>query len=225
MPLNRTLGELRSELSARLGYGASGANVGALVSILNNMLFSSQVALYWEFDWKALRTYVTDTIGASQTNVDFPGEIHPDRVDGISVKYSNVWLPYLSRGISAEMYTSQDREGVPTHWDINQASGSAQIEFWPQTDTSYSYRVFGTAPLGDFFDDGHYTTIDSDLVVLHALVAAKAHYRHPDATLYQGQLDALLARQKSNNWRKRVFEPRDDAGAIIPKPLVVGRDV
>lgn len=225
MPLNATLGELRGRLSARLGFGASGANIGPLVTILNDIIVEAQSHLYWMCDWNELHTYVTATIGASQTNVDFPGEIHPDRVSGISVKYSNVWLPFLTRGITAEMYTSQDREGVPTHWDINQASGTSQIEFWPQTDTTYSYRVFGTAPLGALVSSDDRTTIDSDLVFTFALAAAKAHYRHPDAPLYQGRADRLEQQLKNKNWRKRVYDPPGAVVDVIPKPLVVGRDV
>jgi hypothetical protein len=225
VPLNRTLGELRGELSARLGFGAAGANNGALVSILNNILFSSQVQLYWGFDWRALRSHVIETIGAGQTNVDFPASIHPDRVDWISILYSNVWTPPLQRGISAEMYTSQDRVSVPTHWDTNIATGTLQIEFWPETDTSYDYRVYGMAPLARFSLDGDRTMLDSDIVFLHALAAAKAHYRHPDASLYLQQVEQLVAAQKNKQWTKRVFREGDDAGSWLPKPLVVGRDI
>lgn len=225
MPLNRTLGELRGELAPRLGFGAAGANAGQLIPILNAILYTSQVQLYWSFDWRVLRAWVIKTVGASQVNVDFPDEIHPERLDWISIKYSNVWSPPLERGISAEMYTSQDRVSVPTHWDLNAASGSPQIEFWPETDTSYEYRVFGMAPLARFSQDGDRTTIDSDIVALHALAAAKLHYRHQDAEYYLGQLQQLLDNLTSRNWVKRVFRPGDSVGDYLPKPLVVGRDI
>jgi hypothetical protein len=225
MPLNKTLGELRGDLSARLGFGAAGANNGALVSILNNFLYTSQVELYWEYDWRALRVWVEGSVGASQVYVDFPAEIHPERVQWISIQYSNVWTPPLHRGISAEMYTSQDIEGVPTHWDMNSSSGTAQIEFWPQTDAAYDYRVFGMAPLGALSDDSDRTTIDSDLVFLHALAGAKAHYRHPDAGYYTDLFARLMANQANKTWAKRVFNPGDDEGHWLPKPLLVGRDV
>ena len=225
MPRKRTLGELRADLSARLGYGAQGANVGPLVPILNSILETSQVLLYEEFDWRYLSTYATTTIGASQTNVDVPATINPERIEGISVRYSNVWLPFLARGITPEMYTSQDREGVPTHWDINQASGTTQIEFWPQTDTEYTFRVFGTVPLGDFFQDGHETTVDADVVFLHALMTAKAHYRQPDAPIYEVQWSRLEANLKNRSRVKHVYRPDSKNVIPIPKPLVVGRDV
>lgn len=225
MPLNRTLGELRGELSARLGFGASGSNNGQLIPILDSLLYTSQVQLYWGFDWRALRTWVIDTIGASQTNIDFPAEIHPDRVQWISIKYSNVWTPPLERGISAEMYTGQDRPGVPTHWDMNAASGTAQIEFWPETDAIYEFRTFGMAPLGRFSQDGDRTTLDSDLVALHALAGAKAHYRHADAQMYLDRLVELMADIANKNWAKRVYKPGDDEGSWLPKPLVTPRDI
>ena len=225
MPLNRTLGGLRADLGVRLGFGAAATNNGALIPILNNLLFAAQAELYWEFDWRALRTHVTDTLGASQLYLDFPAEIHPERVQWISVKYSNVWLPPLQRGISAEMYTSQDRPGVPTHWDLNSSSGTAQIEFWPEPDTAYSVRTFGMAPLAAFSADADRTTLDSDLVFLKALADAKAHYKHEDAALYQGKFTALMANIANKNWAKRVYRPGDDHGSYIPKPLVVGRDI
>lgn len=225
MPLNRTLGELRGELAPRLGFGAAGANAGQLIPILNAIIHSSQVQLYWGFDWRVLRAWVIKTLGANQVNVDFPDKIHPDRVDWISILYSNVWTPPLTRGISAEMYTSQDRISVPTHWDMNSASGSPQIEFWPESDTTYQYRVFGTAPLGRLTQDNDRTTLDSDIVSLHALAAAKLHYQHKDAEYYIGQLTQLMDTMTSKNRVKKLFRPGDDAGSWLPKPLVVGRDI
>jgi len=225
MPRSRTLGDLRSDLSARLGFGAQGGNVGPLAPILNSILYSSQVLVYEEFNWRYLDTYVDGTIGASQTNVDFPAGMNPERIEGVSVKYSNVWLPFLARGITPEMYTSQDREGVPTFWDINQASGTTQLEFWPQTDTSYTYRVFGTVALGDFYQDGHYTTVDADVVFLHALMTAKAHYKQQDAPIYEGQWARLEANLKNRSRVKHVYRPNSKNAIPIPKPLVVGRDV
>lgn len=225
MPRKRTLGELRADLSVRLGYGAQGANVGPLVPVLNSILHSSQTFLYEDFDWRYLRTYVADTIGASQTNVDFPAGMNPERIEGISVKFSNVWLPYLARGITAEMYTSQDRPGVPTYWDINQASGTTQIEFWPQTDTSYPYRVFGMVELADFFNDDHLTTVDADMVFAHALMTAKAHYKRPDAPMYADQWERIAANLKNRSRVRHVYRPGSMNAIPIPKPLLVGRDV
>lgn len=222
MPLNRTLGELRADLAVRLGFGSAGANLGSLVPILNSMLYASQTWLYWEFDWRSLRVHVTKTLGASQIYLDFPTEIHPDRIQWISRKFSDVWSPPLERGIPAELYTTQDEEGPPARWDLNGASGALQIEFWPQSDAIYPIRIFGVAPLGDFTQDGHRTTLDSELVFTHALMTAKAHYKHPDAQIYADLFAGLLAGQKARNWTKRVFSPHERPPPI-PKPLVVGR--
>lgn len=224
MPLNRTLGELRADLGVRLGFGSAATNNGALIPILNNMLYAAQVELYWGFDWRSLRVHVTETLGEAQLNMDFPEEIHPDRIQWISVLYSNVWTPPLERGISAEMYTSQDRAGVPTHWDLNSASGDPQIEFWPEPDDEYSVRLFGMAPLSAFAEDGDRTTIDSDIVFLKALADAKAHYRHPDAAMYAEKWNRMEADLRNKNWVKRVYRPGDSAGTIIPKPHVSPRD-
>lgn len=225
MPLNRTLGELRADLSARLGYGASGANIGPLVPVLNSYLASAQATLYWDYDWRSLRTHVIDSLGAGAFYLDVPATIHEERLEWISVRYSNVWTPPLKVGISAEMYTSQTIAQCPTHWDFNRASGSPQIEFWPEPDAAYSVRLFGIAPLSAFTADAHRSTIDSELVFLYALAHAKAHYKQEDTALVMEQLNKQLAQVKNKGWVKRVYERGDESGWIYPRPLVVGRDV
>lgn len=221
MPLNTdTLGTLRVNLAARLGFGSMGSNIGTLAPILNDILYQSQAFLWWNFDWKNLRTHVVDSVGASQTNVDFPTEIHPDRVSLVSVNFNDVWTPALERGITPEMYTNQTAGGPPSHWDTNIASGTLQIEFWPETDDAYDYRVMGIAPLGRFTADGDYCTLDKDIIFLHALGVAKAHYKQPDADLYLSMFAELDSSQKNRNWNKRVFRPGETAYPY-PRPVVV----
>lgn len=222
MPLNRTLGELRAEVSARLGFGAAGANAGALVPVLNSYLASAQATLYWDYQWRSLRTHVIDSLGDGALYLDVPATIHAERLEWISVRSSNVWTPPLEVGIAAEMYTAQTIAQCPTHWDFNRASGTPQIEFWPEPDVAYSVRLFGTAPLGAFDVDGDRSTLDSDLVLLYALAQAKAHYRQEDAPLIMEQLNKTLSQLKNKGWVKRVYE---HAGLIHPRPLVVGRDI
>jgi hypothetical protein len=224
MRLNETLGALRERLSIRLGYGAQGAQTGSLVSTLNEFLRSSQEYLWWNFGYRSLRTHVTKTIGASQTYVDFPVEIDQDRVEWISFYSSGIWSPALKRGIEPEMYTFQSTPTRPTNWDMNLSSGSLQIEFWPETDQIYTYRVMGIAPLSPFTSDSHRSSIASDLVYLHALGMAKHHYGHDDAQLYISMFADLEASVKNVSRPSRVYRQGRQNEDFNPIPKLLGRD-
>jgi len=225
MPSNRTLQDLRNSLAARLGFGAQGVNTGPLVANLNAILHDCQYQLYWEHDWSYLRARVVDSIGASQTNVDFPANIEPTRIEYVSVEFSGVWSDPLERGVSPQMYTTSDSPGVPVRWDTNISSGSLQIEFYPETDQEYNYAVCGQTLLGAFAKNSDESTIDGDLIFQFALAAAKAHYGHADAGMHLEAFSALLERQKGRARNKRVYRPGDDKGELFPKPLLVGRDI
>lgn len=217
MPLSRTLGELAADLQVRLGFGSAGAGAGVNLAIMYNFLYNGQLQLYWSGDWRGCRTYVDKTLADAATRVDYPDEIHPERIAGISVLYNGIWTPYLEEGIRPEDYTNQDRAGPPSRVDYYD-----QIEFWPLSDQAYSVRIFGQKPLSRFTQSTDETTLDPDLVFLHALANAKAHYKHSDAQFYADQLGSMLTNVRSRNWSKRTFDFQP-ISSPTPKPQVVGR--
>lgn len=217
MPLSRTLGELAADLQVRLGFGSAGAGAGVNLALMYNFLYNGQLQLYWSADWKGCRTYVTKTLPNAATRIDYPDEIHPERISGISVNYNGVWTPYIDEGIDPEAYTNQENAGPPSRVDYYN-----QIEFFPLSDRVYSVRIFGQKPLTRFTQSTDQTTLDPDLVFLHALANAKAHYKHSDAQFYADQLSSLLTGVRSRNWSKRVFD-HQPRSTPLPKPQVVGR--
>ncbi len=218
MPQYRTLGELRAQLQARCGFGAAGASAGVNVTVMDSFLQTAQEQLYWAGAHRTLQRYVTKQIGAGQTLLDYPEELHPDRITQISVLFSGVWSPPLRRGISPEHYTHQDNPGPPSRYEFYE-----QIEFWPMSDAVYDVRLWGMAPLVRFTQENDRTTLDSGLVFSVALGQAKAHYRQPDAQFYVDQAQSILASLKSSQWTGRVYNPNEPASITAPKPQVVGR--
>lgn len=219
MPLYRTLGEIRADIQAMTGFGATGASAGVNLRVIDGFIRTAQSQLYWAGAHRVLQTYVDTTIGASQTLVDYPEELHPERITKISIKFSGVWSPALMRGIAPEHYTHQDNPGPPSRYEFYD-----QIEFWPESDAVYEVRIWGLKPLQRLTQDGDRTTIDSDLVQSVALGMAKAHYRQPDAQFYVDQASNILGSLKSSQWTGRVFNPRQAATQTMPKPQVLDRD-
>ena len=223
MPLTyRTLGTLAAELRRRLGFAAGGAQAGVNNSHMKNLLYSAQVALYWDFDWPRLHKWVDKTLGLDQYLLNYPDELHPDRIDEpIYVLYSATWQKVV-QGFDPLLYTTQSNKSFPTRYEKRE-----QIEFWPIANAAYTLRIFGTIPLRRFEEDNDLPTLDDETLFLYALSTAKAHYRQPDATLIGNQWARVSNGLKAKSWGQRVFHaPSTRHHADVdeppwPKPITV----
>ena len=202
----QTLGELRALVTQRLGFGSAGAAAGVISATIDNFLFNAQIQLYLQSDWKKLQYYADKTVGIGQVLIDYPtvatgapADANPDRITKIAVLVNNLWVD-LREGIETENYSYQDRRYYPQRYERY-----AQIELWPQADIAYKVRIWYIRELGRFTQDGDRCTIDDDMIFLHALANAKAHYRQPDADIYSGQLQTLLTQLKTKQFGTKVF--------------------
>jgi hypothetical protein len=223
----RTLEELRTELLARLGMAGMGASGGANLALINSFLRNGQAQLYRMQDWKHLIDYEDKTLGTSQNLIDYPaagvmagGSAARDkRVLRIETTYAGEYLE-LKEGISTDMWSTMETLAPPSRYERY-----AQILVYPKADQAYTVRVWFVADLGRFTDNGDACTMDDEMVFLHALANAKAHYRQPDAATYQGQLNTLLASLRGQSFGSNGVYRRGDPVGSDRKPLVVGRDV
>jgi hypothetical protein len=225
----RTLEELRADLMARLGMGAMGAS-GASQTLMNSFLRNGQAQLYWAQDWKHLQDYADKPLGVSQNLLDYPtagtmnasaGCARDKRVLRVETVYSSQWRR-LVEGIDTEMWNTMDTLAFPVRFER-----LAQVLIYPKADQIYTVRFWFVHDLGRFTQDADVATLDDEMILLHAVTNAKAHYRHPDASLYQGQLSSLMAslRGQSFGSGRDAVVRRNDRAPAEPRPLVVGRDV
>jgi hypothetical protein len=218
----RTLGELRSELLARLGMGAMGASGGSNATMIDSFLRNAQAQLYRMQDWKHLTDYQDKTLGTSQNLLDYPdaGTLVPantsardKRVLRIETEHAGQWR-LLEEGIRTADWDTMDTESYPSRFER-----LAQILVYPKADQAYTVRIWFVADLARFTQDNDRPGLDDEMIFLHALANAKAHYRQPDAATYQGQLNTMLATLRGQSF-KGVYR-RDDRPPAEPRPVVV----
>jgi len=199
----RTLGDLRSELSRRLGFGATGS-AGINAGLLDSFLQGAQAQLYAQFDWRHLIKHDLKDTGVGQAAYDWAADCEPTRILSIAVHDGARWVP-MHEGIVWAM-RSDTTQGMPLRYERY-----AQMEVWPVPDGIYTMRRDYVQALGRFTQDNDRASLDDDMILLHALTNAKAHYRQPDHALYSGQLNALLLRLKGQNRGASVHgrEPDD----------------
>jgi len=204
---NRTLGELMTELRARLGFVAQGSASKSNDATIKSFLQEAHEYVFGELEPPAMRKKATIKLEAGSFLYDWHNDVEdepisPGRVLSVWVKVGDQIRERLSQGITELDRSFSSLTGQPTKYDhLN-----GQIELHPVPDAAYDLILEYTADRGRFDRASDRTSVPDRLVFLYALANAKAHYRHPDAqaaaTAFQNMLAKEKFRQKEN---KRFF--------------------
>lgn len=194
-----TMASLSVRLLVRLGFANQSSNPPPGMALLvQDFLTSAQTFLYRRylqlhtkrlFRWKVNPGQRYYSLKDNDENV----------LEGVNMDYArtvewagiqdtrNVWYP-LIQGIPPQLYTMITKPWRPARYEIR-----GSIELYPMPDQTYFLWMKGHFGLMPFTLSTHSTTIDSELVFLHALANAKAHYGQPDANNIEAQANAYRA--------------------------------
>jgi hypothetical protein len=225
--IDRTLGELRTDLMIRLGFAAQALNPPpGMAALLNSFLQSAQRILYRKYEVLRTERYFrwicipgTRFYGIRADDGDDVCDLRldPYKVRWVGIEDLNGQWAELICGIPPERYTNlvNNWRSRPSRYEIRQC-----IEIYPPPDRAYALRVRGHFGLQPFTLDTHQTTIDSETVFLHALGTAKRHYRHPDAPDYFNQLTDYIGSLVSGAHHTRRYVPRAGVLPELPRPTM-----
>lgn len=199
LPLKRTLGEIRSDIQGRLGFGMAGQSGVVNSGLIDSMIRDGQEQLYEQFDWLEMKAVDERLTGSDQQYYDYPTDCNIDRIIGMWIKVGGIYVP-LNEGISFADRSSP-ASNVPQKYERRE-----QFELWPVPATNgYTIRTEYIKTLAPLVNNGDRVSLPPGIVYLHALANAKAHYRQPDAQTYASQLDALLVKKKARHRSKSVW--------------------
>lgn len=208
----KTLGELRSDLSRRLGFGAQGSS-GINSALLDGFLQNAQAQIWAAFDWRHLIVYDEKETGVGQTLYDWANNCDPNRIIDIAIWDGARWVPMVE-GISWDN-RSINQQSQPSRYER-----FAQMEVWPSPDAIYTMRRYYTASPGRFSNDNDRASIDDQLIFLHAVTNAKIHYKQSDGQAYANQLNSMLDKLKAKN-RSQSVVSRGSIYEALPLPRLV----
>jgi len=194
-----TMASLSNRLLVRLGFASQAANPPpGMAALVQDFLTSAQTFLYRRylqlhtkrlFRWKVNPGQRYYSLLDNDENV----------LEGVNMDYAktiewagiqdsrNVWYP-LIQGIPPQLYTMITKPWRPARYEIR-----GSIELYPAPDQTYWLWMKGHFGLMPFTLSTQSTTIDSELVFLHALANAKSHYGQPDANNIEAQANAYRA--------------------------------
>lgn len=194
-----TLANLRRRMLVRLGYAANASNPPpGMADLLDDFLQEAQRFLYEKvasfrqsrfFEWnieQGVRFYGFDDHDP-QCAV-----MVPELVEGVYVcdgpASQERWIE-LAGGIDPRLYSTGQYESWPARYEFRQC-----IELWPAPDArGGKLRIKAKSEILPFTSDTDKTTIDADIVFMHALANAKAHLNKPDAQQYMGMVQSRIA--------------------------------
>ena len=213
-----TLANLRQRILIRLGFANSAANPPpGMASLVNEFLASGQRYLYRRykqlhttrlFRWKINPGQRFYSLLDNDENAQSNFQMDPNKkIEWSGIQDSrNVWYP-LVQGIPPQLYTMINKPWRPARYEIRQA-----IEVYPAPDQTYWMWMKGHFGLTSFTLDTQKSTLDAELVFLHALANAKAHY---------GQSDANNIEAQANAYRMELIAGTHQTASYIPGTVAV----
>lgn len=223
-----TLANLRKRILIRLGFANQASNPPpGMALLINDFLTSGQKFLYKRylqlhtkriFRWKINPGQRFYSLKDNDENVLDNVNIDPTRcVEWAGIQDTrNVWYP-LIQGIPPQLYTMITKPWRPARYEIRNA-----IELYPMPDQTYWLWVRGHFGLQSFTLDSSTTTIDAELVFLHALANAKAHYGQPDANNVESQANAYRAELIAATHQTAHYLPGTIAVPPAVRPTLIG---
>lgn len=217
-----TLANLRTRLMIRLGFASQAANpLPGMKALVNDFLSSGQAYLYKRYSQLHTRRLFRWKVSPGQrfysikdNDDDILCNFHMDPTKSIEwagiQDTRNVWYP-LIEGIPPQLYTMIDKPWRPARYEIRQC-----IELYPSPDQTYWLWFKAHFGLLSFTNDADLSTIDAELVFLHALANAKAHYGQPDANNIESQANAYRAQLIAGTHGTMKYIP----GTIAVPPAV-----
>ncbi|GAA4401263.1 hypothetical protein [Quisquiliibacterium transsilvanicum] len=209
---HRTLGELMTELRARLGFMTQGSAAQGNEATIKSFLQEAHDYVYGELEPPVLRKKATIALEAGAYLYDWHNDaeaedIDPGNVLSVWVKASDTIRDPLRQGVTEYDRAFESLRGQPEKYDTL----NGQIELWPVPDQAYELVIEYIAGKSRFEQAGDRPSVPDRLVFLYALANAKAHYRHPDAQASATSFQNMLAKAKSKQKENRRFFAAGDA--------------
>ena len=199
LPLKPTLGEIRSQIQTRLGFGMAGNAQIVNSGLIDDFIRGAQEALYVDYDWLELKAVYERSTGVNQQYYDYPPDCNIERITSISILWNGQYVP-LKEGIQLS-----DR-GIAPGTIPCKYERRTQIELWPVPQSSdYKLRFEYERTLLSLVNSSDPLSLPGEMVKLYALANAKAHYRQPDADRYASQLNSMLIKLKSRQRTQGVW--------------------
>ncbi len=201
----RTLGELLTELKARLGFVAQGPASNNNSPILTSFLQEGHDFIYGELNPSPMKKRTVISLEPGSTLYDWHNDLEDENIDpgtvtAVLLKVSEQDRRPMRQGIT-ELHRAETARSHPTRYDTL----NGQCEVWPTPDIAYDMVIEYLAPMPRFTQDEDRPAVPDRLILLYAIANGKAHYRHPDAKAAGETFARMLGTEKGKQHEGRRY--------------------
>ncbi|MDQ2150062.1 hypothetical protein RBI22_15190 [Alcaligenaceae bacterium C4P045] len=202
---NKTLGELRTELRARLGFVTKGPAAKTNQEVLDSFLSEAYDTVWDLLDPSSMRKVCVINLVAGSYLYDWNNDaedepIDPGRVISVLVEVSETVREPLRQGINVRSREDATRTQPCRYDNLN-----GQLEIYPIPNRAYPLIVEYTAARARFTQDSDRPSVPSRLIFQYALSLGKAHYRHPDAEVAGKTFERMVATYRTRQHENRRY--------------------
>lgn len=201
----RTLGELLTELKARLGFVAQGPASNNNNPVLTSFLQEGHEYVFAELRPSPMRKRTTIELEPGSFLYDWHNDIEDEDIDPGLVESVYLIKSETDRIKLRQGITEDHREFVQRQYPERYDTLNGQIELWPVPDQTYDLVVEYVAPRPAFTTQSDRPGVPDRLVLLYAIANAKAHYRHPDAQAAGATFAKMLEIEKGKQHEGRRY--------------------
>lgn len=168
---------------------------------LHVLLQQAQEMLADEYDWPFLRVKPTKAFSAGDRYLDVPEPLNIDRIESVSVHWSQEWLP-LERDIRPEHYSAEDPledercDPVQRYDIVATGDDDTQIEIWPLPATAGTLLFVGLRELRPLTSGAHRADLDDQAIVIQAAATLMLGHEHKGTKAKEAKLAKRLAQIK-----------------------------
>ena len=203
---NKTLGELRRRLRARLGFVAQGPAAENNRDVLNDILQEAHEFIAGEVESSALRTKCALRLSHGSWLYDWHNDVEDEDIDPGQVLSMWVVVGDTRRDPLVQGITERHREQVDLRdWPTRYDTLAGQLELWPIPGEACDLIIEYTAPIARFEQDQDRPSVPWRLLFQYALSVAKAHYRHSDAQVAGQTFERMLSKHKAQQHENRRY--------------------
>jgi hypothetical protein len=222
---NRTLGELMTELRARLGFVTQGSASKGNEQKFKSFLQEAHDYVYAQLEPPTRRRRATLALVPGESLYDWHNDTADEDIDPGSVL--TLWLEHADGGTQqlVQGIGERDREYVGRSWPARYDTLDGQLELSPAPDAAYSLVIEYIAGKPRFEQPADRPGVPDRLVFLYALATAKADYRMPDASASATAFQTMLDKEKMSQreGRRYFVSPSGYVGPENVRRLADGR--
>ena len=202
---NKTLGELLTELKARLGFVAQGPASNNNNPVMLSFLREAHDYVYAKLDPTPMRKKTTIALEQGSYLYDWHNDEEDEDIDPGLVM--SVWLADGdNRYKMVQGITERHREDSSRSQPVRYDTLNGQIELWPVPDRSgYGLIIEYTAGKPRFTEMSDRTGVSDRLVLLYAIYMAQVHYRHPGYQAALSSFNSLMTLEKAKQHENRRY--------------------